>query len=177
MGDIGMSRHQGIILNVTPGAVSRIHIAGHSLHPMLVSFPIAFLASTLAADVAFLITDDFFWARVSYWLLISGVTGGLAAAAAGIADFLLVRQIRDHFSSWGHFLAAVMLLAASFANLKLRLDNPAAEIFPWGLFLSVLVLFLLVLAGWLGGRLVFYHNLGPGNPGQYPGKQENDAGE
>jgi uncharacterized membrane protein len=171
-----MSIHRGIIRDVTPGALSRVHIAGHSLHPMLVSFPIAFLATTLASDLAFLITDDFFWARVSYWLLIAGVAAGLAAAAAGIADFLLVQQIRDHFSSWGHFLVAVMLLAAGFANLKLRWDDPAVVILPWGLFLSVLVLLLLILAGWLGGKLVFFHNIGPGNPGQHAGQQETASG-
>jgi uncharacterized membrane protein len=69
-----------------------------------------------------------------------------------------------------------MLLAAGFANLKLRWDDPAVEILPWGLFLSVLVLLLLILAGWLGGKLVFFHNIGPGNPGQHPGQQETTSG-
>jgi uncharacterized membrane protein len=164
-----MTRRHGLIHNVTPGAVSRVHIAGHAIHPMLVTFPIAFVTATLFADLAFWWTEDAFWAEAAFWSLIGAVVGGLAAAAAGMADFLLVPQIRRHVSSWSHFIAAVMVIAIAFANLLLRWEDPAIPVMPMGIYLSALNLLLLAIAGWLGGKLVFVHNLGPGNPGQFPG--------
>lgn len=152
-----------------PGAISRVHIAGHALHPMLVTFPIAFLSATLLADAIFWWTGVEFWATAAFWLLAGGVVGGLAAAAAGTADFLLVAQVRRHFSSWSHFIAAVMLIAVAFANLILRRDDPMGAVLPWGIFLSLIDAVLLGIAGWLGGKLVFVYNLGPGHPGQHPG--------
>lgn len=172
-----MTRRHGIIRNVTPGAVSRVQIGGHAVHPMLVTFPIAFLSATLVADLAFWWLGDVFWAQAAFWLLVGGVIGGFAAAAAGTADFILVPQIRHHITSWSHFIAAVMLLAVASANLVLRWEDPVGAVLPLGILLSAVHGVLIGVAGWLGGKLVFVHNLGPGNPGQYPGSHKDDGRE
>ena len=44
---------------------STAQIAGHPIHPMLVPFPIAFLAGTLVSDIVYLATSDGFWATAS----------------------------------------------------------------------------------------------------------------
>jgi uncharacterized membrane protein len=144
-----------------PGARSRFQIAGHPLHPMLVTFPIAFFSGTLATDLLYWWTGNIMWAQFSFWLLVGGLLGGTAAAAAGFMDFILVPQIRRHFSSWSHMLTAILLMAVAAANFVLRIDEPARAIVPWGLFMSGWMMLMVGVAGWLGGKLVFEHNLGP----------------
>lgn len=142
------------------GAPSRVAVAGHPLHPMLVTFPIAFLAGLPASDLAYWYTGDPFWARVSLWLAGSGSVMGLVAGIAGTVELLAVKGIRRRAASWSHFIAAVMLLSVAFANWGLRLPDPQAVIFPLGFYLSVLGAGMLGLAGWLGGKLVFEHQVG-----------------
>lgn len=160
------------------GAVSRMKLAGHAIHPMLIPFPIAFFSGALATDIAFLWFSDPFWAEMSYWLLAGGVTMGGLAALVGIADFSLVADIRRHLSAWNHFLMAIMLMALGLVNLLQRSADAAAVIWPWGLLLSLLSLVMLGITGWLGGKMVFEHNLGPDQPvRQHPGAEaEQDSG-
>ncbi|MEC4723122.1 DUF2231 domain-containing protein [Noviherbaspirillum sp. CPCC 100848] len=141
---------------------SYIALAGHPIHPMLVSFPIAYIMGAVASDAAFWWTGDPFWARMSLWIIGIGFLLGTVAGIAGTLDFLLVREIRHHVTSWSHFLAAVMMLALTAANWWLRVGTPEAAVLPWGLFLSVVTAVALSFAGWLGGKLVFEHNVGTG---------------
>ena len=158
------------------GAPSRMAVAGHPLHPMTVTFPIAFLMAALPSDLAFVLLDDPFWARMSLWLLGAGTTMGVLAGVIGTIELLLVGGIRRRLTSWSHFVMAVMLLAIGFANWMLRLDDAAGAILPWGLYLSAVGAALTAIAGWLGAKLVFHHQIGvwekneidPNTPGQPP---------
>ncbi|GAB3540602.1 DUF2231 domain-containing protein [Noviherbaspirillum agri] len=141
---------------------SFVAIAGHPIHPMLVNFPIAYLLGAFLSDVAFWWTGDPFWARVSVWVIGIGLLVGSVAALAGMLDFLLVREIRHHVTSWSHFLAAVTMLAITAANWWQRIPDPMLGVLPWGLFLSGVSAVALSFAGWLGGKLVFEHNIGTG---------------
>ena len=159
------------------GAPSNMAIAGHPLHPMTVTFPIAFLMAALPSDLAFMLLDDPFWARVSLWLLGVGTIMGVVAGVVGTIELLWVSGIRRRLTSWSHFVMAVMLLAVGFANWMLRLDDAAGAILPWGLYLSAVGVVLTATAGWLGAKLVFHHQIGvwekneldPDTPGQPPG--------
>jgi uncharacterized membrane protein len=142
---------------------SYVALAGHPIHPMLVSFPIAYLLGALASDVAFWWSGDPFWARVSLWVIGLGLLMGTLAALAGMMDFMLVREIRRHITSWSHFLAAVMMLALTAANWWMRVPDAAQGVLPWGIFLSAISAASLSFAGWLGGKLVFEHNIGTGD--------------
>jgi len=156
------------------GAESQMALFSHPVHPMLVAFPIAFLHAVVLTDLACLWTADPFWARASYWLLLASVVSGGAASLVGFSDWLLVRDIRRHLTSWGHFLAAVTMMSLVLANWLQRLDRHEAAIMPWGLFMSVLTVAMLLVAAWLGGRLVFEHNLGPGSPLYEAVRQDED---
>ena len=141
---------------------SYIAIAGHPIHPMLITFPVAYLMAALASDLGYWWTSDPFWARASLWLTGGGLAMGLLAALAGTLDFLLVKEIRRHVTSWSHFLMAVMMLSMAGANWWLRLPDPEAGVMPWGIVLSAATAFALSIAGWLGGKLVFEHKVGTG---------------
>lgn len=145
---------------------SRVAIRKHPLHPMLVVFPIAFLAVVVASDIAFLWSGLAFWARMSMVLSAGGLVMGILAALAGTADLLLIRVVRRHVSAWTHALSGVMVLAMAAANTWLRWHDPVAAVWPWGLVLSSLMAVLVGVAGWLGGGLSFHHGIGVyGHPG------------
>ncbi len=132
----------------------------HPIHPMLVTFPIAFLTGSLATDITFWFTRDPFWARAAFWLIAAGLGGGMAAALAGMADFFTVPRIRKLIRGWGHFLAAIVVVSFASVNFMLRWADPVAAILPWGLLMSFITSCMLIIAGYLGGKLVFHELVG-----------------
>ncbi|MET0186930.1 MAG: DUF2231 domain-containing protein, partial [Achromobacter sp.] len=76
------------------GTDTHVAIARHPLHPMLVTFPIAFYLGAFASDGAFWFWGDPFWARASMWLLGSATVMGALAGLAGTIELLWVADIR-----------------------------------------------------------------------------------
>lgn len=134
---------------------SRVAIAGHPIHAMLNTFPIVFVTVLVPCDLAWIVTGDPFWARLSLWLAGGGAVTGLVAGAIGAIDFFLIPDVRRLPQGWSHFVAAVMLVSIVFVNWVLRLGDPTELLVPWAFVLSVLGLLLVVVAGWLGANLVF----------------------
>jgi len=67
---------------------SKASFKSHPIHPILVSFPIAFLIGTLVFDLLAKFTgNDQFW-KTGYYLEIAGIATGLLAAIPGIIDYL-----------------------------------------------------------------------------------------
>jgi uncharacterized membrane protein len=142
---------------------SMVAMHGHPLHPMLITFPIAFFIGALATDALWWWTGSEFWGLMSFWLLAGGLIGGSLAALSGTADFLLVPQIREHVTSWNHFIWAILAMSIGATNFMLRWEDPIAAILPWGVFTSALNVVVLSVAGWLGGNLVFRYLVGTGS--------------
>jgi len=142
------------------GTPTQVAVARHPLHPMLVTFPIAFFMGALATDLAHWQLGDPFWARASTWLLGAGTLMGVLAGAAGTAELLSVSGIRRRAASWSHFVVAVMLLAVEFINWLARIRAPMHTVDAGALYLSGLGAALVVAAGWFGGKLVFEHQVG-----------------
>ena len=141
--------------------VSRASIAGHPVHPILIHFPVAALVGLLATDIAFILTEDPFWARAGLWLAGVGAVGGTLSGLAGLADIVLVRQIRRLITAWSHAILAVMLLSLASLNWLLRSGaDPGAVILPWGFYLSFISGIFIALASYLGGQLVYEHAVG-----------------
>jgi uncharacterized membrane protein len=139
---------------------SKIALAGHPIHAMLVTFPIALVVGTLGADLFWWLTADSFFARVGLWTSGWGFGMGVLAATAGTAELLAGRGIRRRPESWTHAVVAMMLLATIGANWGLRLYDPEGAVLPWGALLSFGGLVFVGLAGWQGGKLVFEHQIG-----------------
>jgi len=152
------------------GTTSQVAIARHPLHPMLVTFPIAFYMGALGADAAFWFTGDEFWSRGALWLLGAATIMGTLAGITGTIELLSVPDIRHRAASWSHFVAAVMLLSVGAINWLFRLREPVDAILPQGIFLSALGAALVGMAGWLGGKLVFEHQVGIHEEDQGEGK-------
>lgn len=138
---------------------SRVALAGHPLHAMVVHVPIAALLGLGATDLAFVVTGDAFWARASLWLAGVGAAGGWFAAVLGLADLLWVQKIRRLVMAWCHALGAVMMLALASFNWLLRYQD-LTGFMPWGWYVTVLTVVVLAGATMLGGHLVYERGVG-----------------
>lgn len=141
------------------GVPSTVAIAGHPFHPLLVTFPIAFLTAPLATDLAYWFTQDLFWARASVWLIGAGILTGLLAAVTGLMDFLKIERVRQHNAGWVHMIGNVAAIGLSLINFGLRWNNSTGAIVPTGLVLSLIIATLLGVTGWYGAELVYRHKV------------------
>lgn len=139
---------------------SRVAIAGHPLHPLVVHFPVAMLTAVLGADLGYWLTHDPFWQRAGLWLAGVGTVSGWFAALLGTADWLATPRIRRLVSAAAHGVMAVMMLSIATLSWLARLPplRPDEMLLPTAL--SALGAALLAVAGFLGGRLVYEQAVG-----------------
>ncbi|HVL58210.1 MAG TPA: DUF2231 domain-containing protein, partial [Burkholderiaceae bacterium] len=101
-----------------------------------------------------------FWARMSLWLIGVGTVMGILAAVTGAVELLWERDVRLLTPGWSHFVSAMVMLSIAAANWMLRLSSPPEFIVYWGLYTSALTAAMVAVAGWMGGKLVFEHQVG-----------------
>lgn len=141
------------------GIPSTVAIAGHPLHPLIVTFPIAFLTGAFASDLGYWFTQDPFWARASLWLIGAGFVAGLLAAFTGMMDFLKIDRVKKHSAGWIHMTGNVAAMFLTLVNWVLRWNNVEGAIVPTGLILSTVVATLIGITGWFGAELVYRHKI------------------
>jgi uncharacterized membrane protein len=135
-------------------------IAGHPLHPAVVPLPIGALTGALAADVAYAITKDPFFARAARLLTLAGVVTGAVAAILGGIDFWSRGQVRSHRAAWLHAAGNALTLALGGVSLGLRARDERMAAKGPGLLLSAVSGLVLLVTGWLGGELSYRHRVG-----------------
>lgn len=141
------------------GVVSTVAIAGHPLHPLIVTFPIAFLTGVLGTDLGYWLTQDVFWARASIWLIGAGLVTGVVAAITGMSDFLKIDRVKKHSAGWIHMVGNIGAMLLSLVNWWIRRGNIEGAAFPVGLIISLVVALLLGVTGWYGAELVYRHKV------------------
>jgi uncharacterized membrane protein len=133
---------------------SRLKLAGHPLHQMLIVFPLGLLATSVVFDVIFLVTDNATWTQAAYYMIGAGVITGLFAAVPGTVDWLAIpRGTRAKRIGLIHGLGNVTVVALFAISWFLRRDNPTlppTEAVVAGL----LGAGISIVTGWLGGELV-----------------------
>jgi uncharacterized membrane protein len=133
---------------------SRVKVAGHPLHPMLIVFPLGLLSTAVVFDIIYLVTERVTWTQAAYYMIGAGVLVGLAAAAPGWIDwFAIPRGTRAKRVGLIHGTGNVIVLALFILSWLLRRPHPEAP--PTGAIVAALAGFVLAaFTGWLGGELV-----------------------
>jgi uncharacterized membrane protein len=133
---------------------SKIKVAGHPLHPILIVFPLGLLATAVAFDIAALVTSSNDWFHISFWIMAAGILGGLLAALPGLIDWAAIpnNTRAKAIGLWhgGGNVVVLVLFAISWLVRRAGAEVPSAG----ALVLSFAGLLLALVTGWLGGELV-----------------------
>jgi nitrite reductase/ring-hydroxylating ferredoxin subunit/uncharacterized membrane protein len=141
---------------------TKANIKSHSLHQMLIPFPIGFLMGAFIFDILGLIYSDSNLHRTAFYLAAAGVISGVAAAVPGFIDFLYsvppessgkrraVKHMAVNLTTVGLFVAAVIMRDKIYWQPSMSL-----------LAVETAGVALLTIGGWMGGTLVNRNFMGP----------------
>ena len=133
---------------------AKAKIFGHSIHQMLIVFPLGLLATSLVFDIVYEATGNGRWADISYVMIASGIIGGLLAAIFGLVDWLAIPGgTRAKRIGALHGIGNVVVVGLFAISWLLRHGNPIRPDAA-SLVFSILGVSLAVVTGWLGGELV-----------------------
>ena len=133
-------------------------IAGHPIHPMLVPIAIGGFVFSFAADLIGLATGAAEpWSTLAYYTMIGGILAALAAAVPGLIDLL---SLPAGIKSTGvtHMVINLSVVALYVCNAWMRHNDPQALKIP--MILSAVAVLMLMVSGWLGGKMVYEAGVG-----------------
>ena len=135
------------------------NIAGHPIHPMLVTIPIGLWVFSLVCDVIALnsATPEV-WTTTALYALVGGIIGALAAAVFGLVDLLSLRDTPILKTAMTHMSLNLAIVVLYLINAWTRFN----DVGPYGLSvgLSVVAVAALLVSGWLGGKMVYEAGVG-----------------
>jgi len=131
---------------------TRASIAGHPIHPMLVTLPIGLWIFSMVCDFGFVLTGDSRWIVSAYFTLGGGIIGALLAAVPGLIDLLGLHDPRAQRVGIYHMVLNLAIVAVQAVNFWLRTGDDLVGVLPRAL--SIIAVLALVASGWLGGHLV-----------------------
>ena len=140
-------------------------IAGHPIHPMLVPIAIGCFVFSFAADLMCFATGTTEpWPTLARYTMVGGIIGALAAAVPGLIDFLSLPAGAIKSTAVKHMSINLAVVAIYICNAWLRFENPQNLVLP--MLLSLACILLLLVSGWLGGKLVYEYGVAvnPENP-------------
>jgi len=146
-------------------------IAGHPIHPILVTVPVGLWVFSLVSDIIFAAgLGGPVWSDVAFYTMAGGVVGALLAALPGLVDFLSLSDPKAKKIGATHMILNLTLVGLYAVNLYLRLGSRPGATLP--IALSVVSAALLLVSGWLGGELVFRHGVGVASRRDVPPAEE-----
>jgi uncharacterized membrane protein len=133
---------------------SRVKLAKHPLHPMLIVFPLGLFSTAVVFDIIYLVTNAARWTEVAYYVIGAGLVGGLAAAVPGWVDWVAIpRRTRAKRVGLVHGIGNVLVLGLFVLSWLLR--RPNSSLPPTGAIVAGVIGVVLISAtAWLGGELV-----------------------
>jgi uncharacterized membrane protein len=134
---------------------SRAKLAGHPIHPMLITYPVGLLTTAVVFDIIYLITDRTGFALAAAYAIAGGVIGGILAAPFGWIDYFKIpADTRAKRIGLLHGLTNVVVLVLFVVSWLLRWNAGGWEPRPLALGFSFVAVVLATVAAWLGGELV-----------------------
>jgi uncharacterized membrane protein len=133
---------------------AKARLFGHAIHQMLVVFPLGLLATSFVFDIVYLSTNNGRFADISFWMIASGIIGGLLAAVFGLIDWVAIpAQTRAKRIGAVHGIGNVVVVGLFAVSWLMRNDAPMVPSSA-AIVLSGLGVALALVTGWLGGELV-----------------------
>jgi len=142
---------------------SKVKIAGHPIHPMLIAYPVAFYTAALVCYIVYSSNQNPFWFKVAVVANVAGVIMAAVAAIPGFIDWLFIpTDSRAKKTGLFHMLCNVLALVcygiAAFTEYKKWGDiNPTLGL---AIPLTAIGFVLTLAAGFLGWTLVQKHHIG-----------------
>jgi len=134
-------------------------IAGHPIHPMLVPIAIGCWLFSFASDLlGMFVGGSTPWAMLAYYTMIGGIVGALLAALPGLIDLLSLPAGYTKSIAVKHMLINLTVVAIYIFNAWLRHSGTPGQKLPF--ILSVVTVLMLLVSGWLGGKMVFEAGVG-----------------
>ncbi|MES2354884.1 MAG: DUF2231 domain-containing protein [Pseudomonadota bacterium] len=134
-------------------------VAGHPIHPMLITIPVGLWIFSLACDIiAFWARDSTVWHLVSFYSMAGGVVGALVAIIPGLIDMASMKDPHIKRIALWHMGVNVVVIVAFAINTGLRAATSEPPIFA--VVLSFIGVVLLGFSGWLGAEMVHVHRVG-----------------
>jgi uncharacterized membrane protein len=134
-------------------------IAGHPIHPMLVPIAIGCFIFSFASDLICLVSGSVNpWNTLAYYTMIGGILGALAAAVPGLIDLLSLPAGYTKGIALKHMGINLTVVAIYVINACMRHNAPNDLKLP--MILSFVTIVLLVVSGWLGGKMVYEAGVG-----------------
>jgi len=134
---------------------------GHSIHPVLIVFPLGLLSTAVIFDIIYLINGNRDFNIASAYAMAAGIIGGLVAAVFGLVDWLAVPEgTRARQVGLLHGVGNVVVVVLFAVSWLLRANNVAWEPNAGALIFGFVGLVVAAVSGWLGGELVERHGIG-----------------
>ena len=132
-------------------------IAGHPIHPMLVALPIGLWIFSLVCDLIHAGGGaNPAWTTVALYTMGGGIVGALLAAVPGLIDLISLPP-GPRGTAIKHMAINLTVVVLYLINFWMR-SKASGE--PGGLiWLSIIALGLLVISGWLGGKMVYEYGV------------------
>ena len=131
--------------------------AGHALHPQLIVMPAGLLPFSAVLDTMSLVTGKREYSDAAYYTLAGGFVGGLAAGAAGAADYLTIPP-ESETKRTGNLHAAINIGGLAMTALNLMLRSRQREGEPVGALpaaLSIATAAGVLVSSWYGGKMAY----------------------
>ena len=137
------------------------NIGGHPIHPMLVPIAIGGFVLSFAFDIACWATGAATpntWNTVAYYTMVGGIAGALLAAIPGLIDLLSLPQGPIKSTAIKHMSLNLVIVALYVINAWMRHSKPEDLKVP--MVMSAVAIVMLLVSGWLGGKMVFEAGVG-----------------
>lgn len=154
-----------------------ITFADHPLHPQLIAGPLGLFPFSLAMDLMYLSTKKQSYADAAYYGMVGGYVTGMAAGAAGAADYWTIKPgTKTHRTANVHALLNLGAMGLYSLNLLMR-RKKRTGILPT--LLNIVGNAGLVVSSWYGGEMVYGQGMrvkpvseGSGKELKLPGDQK-----
>ena len=119
----------------------------HTVHSLVLAFPIALFSAGLVADIAYLRTAEIQWTNFAAWLIVGALVFGGVAAAWALASLVIALRSPQRTRRLIYFgvLAAMWLLGL--VNAFKHSQDGWSSVGALGVILSILCTVLALVAG------------------------------